>query len=132
MSSYSAEASTKDRDERRLFVPLSSGPYEWFCSGRKTWELRKLRRQFTPKHVRLGRRVELRRGYSSKRDALWGTIVEVVQAEGLDEFFSKVPFRQVIPEVHSLSEAKEVATRILSIKEPRSEALLGFKVSIDK
>ena len=59
----------------RLFVPLAERPYRWFESGLKTWELRTMGRRFNARHIRIGRVVELRRGYSTP-DSLWGTVIE--------------------------------------------------------
>jgi hypothetical protein len=97
----------------RLFVPLASEPFDWFIRGEKKWELRKFGRQYTPKHVRVGRQVELRRGYRNK-DILRGTIVEVIEAHSLEELFARVPFREVIPTASSVSDAVAVAGRILN------------------
>src|SRR5258708_2524794 len=71
----------------RLFVPLADQPFAWFRSGHKKWELRRFGRQYTLKHVRVGRRVELRRGYRGP-DVLWGEILDVVEANGVDDFFN--------------------------------------------
>jgi len=114
-----------DRVEDRLFVPLAEEPFNWFCSGQKKWELRRFGRQYTLKHVRVGRRVELRRGYRGP-DALWGKILDVVQANSMDEFFNRVPFEEVIPVATSREHAIKIATDILGVdlKTP----LLGFAV----
>lgn len=111
----------------RLFVPLASEPFDWFSSGKKRWELRKLGRQYTAKHVRIGRCVELRRGYSSK-DTLWGEIVGVVQADNVEDFFSKVPFYEVIPTATSLVEAIAKARAILNVD--TDTQMLGFAVNV--
>jgi hypothetical protein len=109
----------------RLFVPLAALPFAWFCSGKKKWELRRFGKQYTPKHVRVGRRVELRKGYRGT-DALWGEILDVVEAKGVDEFFNKVHFREVIPVADSREQAIKIATDILKID--RNTRLLGFSV----
>jgi hypothetical protein len=109
----------------RLFVPLASEPFNWFCSGRKKWELRRFGRQYTPKHVRVGRRVELRRGYRGP-DALWGKILDVIEANGVDDFFDKVPFEEVIPVATSREHAIKIATGMLRVN--TNIPLLGFAV----
>lgn len=116
---------SRDRAEDRLFVPLAEEPFNWFCSGEKKWELRRFGRQYTPKHVRKGRRVELRRGYRGP-EALWGEILDVIQANGMDDFFNQVPFEEVIPVATSREQAIKIATDILRVdlKTP----LLGFAV----
>jgi ASC-1-like (ASCH) protein len=108
-----------------LFVPLADQPFAWFRSGRKRWELRRFGRQYTPKHVRVGRRVELRRGYKGP-EVLWGEIVEVIQANGIEDFFSKVYFKEVVPVAESREDAVEIATKILNVE--ADTRLLGFAV----
>lgn len=115
----------------RLFVPLAADPFRWFCSGRKNWELRKLGRQYTPVHVRLGRGVELRRGYSDRDAALWGQIIAVVQANSIQAFFAEVPWSSVLPESVSLDDAIAEACRILNITDASGTPVLGFRVRVD-
>jgi len=111
----------------RLFVPLASGPYEWFGSGAKEWELRKLGRQYTPKHLVVGRRVELRRGYSLG-NSLWGNLAEVRQAGSIREFFESVHYALVIPPAKSLAEALATAEGILGAADV---PVIGFRVDVD-
>src|ERR1700722_9355871 len=68
----------------RLFVPLSTDPFNWFVLGKKKWELRRRGRQYTRHHVRVGPSVEFRRGYRG-RDALWGEIVAGIEADSIEE-----------------------------------------------
>ncbi|WP_033919613.1 hypothetical protein [Sphingomonas sp. 37zxx] len=114
----------------RLFVPLATDPFMWFCSGRKKWELRKKGRQYTTDHVRTGRYVELRRGYTDSESALWGEIVDVLEADSIEAFFSTVAWRSVLPESGSLSEAICEARKILNIPEGETVPVLGFKVAL--
>jgi hypothetical protein len=58
----------------RLFVPLNKHWYDMFKSGAKEWEVRGLCSRFNRQTVRVGRLVELRRGYM-KEGALWGRII---------------------------------------------------------
>ena len=60
----------------RLFVPLNKHWYDLFLEGKKKWEIRGLGNRFNRQTVRVGRDVELRRGYA-KEGAIWGKIVEV-------------------------------------------------------
>ena len=99
----------------RLFVPLATAPFSWFESGLKTWELRRYGRQYTKKHVVLGRRVELRKGYSG--DSLWGEIDAINQAETIEEIFKKVPYSFVVPIARDLSDAVRICTDILGCDE---------------
>jgi len=112
----------------RLFVPLATDPFRWFASGRKRWELRRLGRQYTPKHLRIGRRVELRRGYAVG-ESLWGTIDKVSEASSIREFFDIVPFDHVIPTAASLGEAVATAEGILGVADV---PVIGFLVAVDR
>lgn len=114
----------------RLFVPLATDPFLWFCSGRKKWELRKRGRQYTTDHVRPGRDVELRRGYTDGETALWGEIIDVLEADSIEAFFRTVSWTSVLPESKSLSEAISDARRILNIPDGESVPVLGFKVAL--
>ena len=117
--------------DKRLFVPLASAPFAWFASGRKTWELRKHGRQYTERNLRLGRRVELRRGYNDAAHAIWGTLKEVKRAGGIEAFFQQVPFALVIPEAATEAQAVEQAKRILKIEDGERCELSGFRVEVD-
>jgi hypothetical protein len=113
--------------DTRLFVPLSRAPFEWFKSGEKHWELRRYGRQYTEAHLRVGRRVELRHGYGSRNDALWGTLQESLRANSIEEFFDAVPYDRVIPAAESRSDAVFIARKILgSVVE-----VIGFRVVVD-
>lgn len=114
----------------RLFVPLSSDPFAWFSSGKKTWELRKRGRQYTCSHVRRGRDVELRRGYTDAESALWGEIIDVIEADSIEAFFKCVHWHAVLPESGSLDEAIADACRILNIGKGEDAPVLGFKVEL--
>jgi hypothetical protein len=114
----------------RLFVPLATDPFLWFCSGRKKWELRKRGRQYTTDHVRPGRDVELRRGYTDSENALWGEIIDVFEADSIEAFFRTVSWTLVLPESGSLSEAISDARRILNVPDGESVPVLGFKVAL--
>lgn len=122
---------TERNDEGRLFVPLSSEPYAWFEEGSKKWEVRRYGSRFTERYVVPGRRVELRRGYSSAQNALWGTIREVVWAEGLSDLFAKVPYAQVLPTANNVAEAIDLVSGILTIDPTSLYPLLAFRVELD-
>jgi ASC-1-like (ASCH) protein len=109
----------------RLFVPLATDPFNWFVVGKKKWELRRRGRQYTRHHVRVGRSVEFRRGYRG-REVLWGEIVAVIEADNIEEFFRKVPFREVIPTASSVEEAIAISSGILKVE--ANTPLLGFAI----
>jgi hypothetical protein len=114
----------------RLFVPLSGAPWRWFASGAKLWELRRLGGRWSEKQLRPGRRVELRRGYSTP-DSLWGTVAEVVRADGISAFFDAVPHGLVIcaPGL-GRAEAEAAAAAILGIA-PAGVPVIGFRVELE-
>jgi len=80
--------------------------------------------------VRRGRDVELRRGYSDRTCALWGEIVDVLEADSIEAFFNSVPWGSVLPESRSLEEAIVDARRILNVEPGEQAPVLGFKVEL--
>lgn len=114
----------------RLFVPLSTGPYLWFRSGKKTWELRRNRGAFRFDRVALGRIVELRKGYSDRSTSLWGVVRTTTACANLAEFFDRVDYRQVIPTAASVEDALATAESILSIGSGEEVALVGIEIEI--
>jgi hypothetical protein len=124
----SSRAAVESARPDRVFVPLATEPFRWFASGRKRWELRRLGRQYTPKHLVPGRRVELRRGYSNKNTALWGTLAEIREAKNIARFFDDVDFRHVIPDASDREDAVRTATQILGDDET---PVIGFRVEVD-
>lgn len=114
----------------RLFVPLSSNPYDWFEGGKKEWELRKYGRQYNELHVRVGRLVELSKGYSSK-NRLWGLITDIIRGKNLEEIFAQVHYTKILPEAISKENAIEIATTILRISPEKNQDLIAFKINFD-
>lgn len=114
----------------RLFVPLAKEPYLWFKSGKKRWELRKNQGQFTDKYVWPGRRVELRLGYRNPERALWGTVLNVVPANSIEEFFEKVSYKDVIPNAENATDAITIAQTILRLKPKQPRSILGFEIEL--
>ena len=130
VNAASRESNSDRNGPDRVFVPLSAEPYSWFDSGKKTWELRKAERQFTETHLRPGRDVELRRGYSDAGTALWGRIIDVVRAKSVEEFFRLVPHSVVIPTAASEEEAVETAKKILKLENGSSKDVIGFEIRL--
>jgi hypothetical protein len=115
----------------RAFVPLASSPFSWFEEGLKEWELRKYGRQYTERHIWVGKRVELRHGYRSSR-SLWGTVSDTVSASSVSDFFSRIDYRTVIPVATSLNEACRIAEEILNIPQNTESHLFAFRIELDK
>jgi len=80
----------------RLFVPLNTKHYRAFADGSKTWELRGVNNQFNENTVRVGRTVELRRGYSTD-DSLWGVIRAVETFSSVDALVEGFPYEHILP-----------------------------------
>jgi hypothetical protein len=120
-----------DTATQRLFLPLSTAPFQWFKSGKKRWELRRCRRQFTERQVVPGRRVELRRGYQANGEAIWGVVRRTLAASSLADFFDNVPFELVIPTAATRTEATEIAASILGVTEHQHTSLLGFEIDVE-
>lgn len=116
----------------RLFLPLNAMAYEWFESGRKQWELRRLgsTAQFTPKHVYKKRSVEIRKGYNSK-ESLWGTIEDVYIGNSLQDVFRHVPYNLIIPSANSLNDAIKTSKEILNLK-TNENRFITFKIKIQQ
>ncbi len=86
----------------RLYVPLTAEAYGWYKSGGKRYELRKHGRQFREKYVYTGRLVQLRRGHSG--ESTWGAVGEVIVGT-IEEIFSTIDYRKIIPIANSREEA---------------------------
>ena len=82
------DSDTDDAGVDRLFVPLNTEAWNAFESGEKTAEFRGVNSQFNTETVQEGRKVELRRGYSTE-DSLWGNIGEVETGDDLGYLVSQ-------------------------------------------
>jgi hypothetical protein len=111
----------------RIFVPLNTEAFDWFESGTKRWELRRVRGQYTLKHIRPGRLIEFRKGYR-QGSSLWGTVLRTTLATGVADFFSKVPFSEVIPSAKSQVDAIAKAERILRVPPGALDEVIGIEV----
>ena len=101
--------------DKTMFVPLNSEPWYWFRDGKKTWELRRAKGQFAVDRVKVGRRIELRRGYSTP-DSLFGFVEDVAIGAEIESIFRLVNYRKIIPTARSLDAAIERAKSILGPK----------------
>lgn len=127
-----APINTGARTERtRLFVPLAKDPFDWFQSGKKEWEIRFWGRQYTDRHVYIGRRVELRRGYSDPDASIWGFIADVKVAESLCELFNEVDFARAIPSAKSEFEAITICANILRVDVKHLTKVIAFRIKVD-
>jgi ASC-1-like (ASCH) protein len=116
-----------DFNPDRLFVPLSSEPYNWFKNGRKKWELRTYGQGFTEDHVYYNRHVELRKGYSTDQ-SIWGKIEYVVIQESFKDILDTIPYYEIFPEATSNKEAQEQFKNIIDQRMTESQ-LIAFKVN---
>lgn len=66
----------------RLFLPLNTSWYNLFKSGKKKWEARGISGRFNERSVRIGRMVELRKGYA-KEGAIWGVITDFLITDSI-------------------------------------------------
>jgi hypothetical protein len=114
---------------KRLFVPLATSPFEWFSTGKKGWELRKLKGQYNDKNVFEGKITELRKGYR-KGSSLWGVIKKVVKGTSLSDIFRQIPFQEIMPLANNEEEAKKDAAMILGISIEEDIELMAFKVNL--
>jgi hypothetical protein len=119
-----------DTSTPRLFVPLANEPFRWFADGQKRWELRRYGRQYTERNVWVGRRVELRRGYSTD-ESLRGVIVETMRSASIRELFGRVDYKTILPTAESEAEAIEIANKILGIPVGSQAPVFAFRVEIE-
>jgi hypothetical protein len=116
---------TPATDSERLFVALKTEHYRNFESGAKTWELRGVNEQFNSATVTEGRRVELRRGYSTD-DSLWGTITDVREFESVPAVADGIDHELILPGA-SREAFVESARELLS----GYERFIAFRVDVD-
>lgn len=93
----------------RLFVPLTKESFNDFLRG-KEYEIRAMRRQWTKKNVRTGRRVTLSLGYSG--DRINGIIGKVFTGS-LKSIFRRILLKKAEPRARSRAEAVEMNKKIL-------------------
>ena len=122
---------TLEAPGRRLFVPLAAEAWEWFHSGKKRWELRRHRGQFKESGLRLGRRVELRKGYRDPATALWGTLTAVRLGACVEDLLQSLDFREVIPTADNYADAVKQACNILGIDPRNRTEVIAFRVELD-
>lgn len=96
----------------RLFVPLKTEPFNWFKSGKKKYELRNQVGQYNKNQIITGRKVELRRGYSTN-DKLFGTIGKVIWCENINDVFNQINYSEILPNASNLELAKKEIYKML-------------------
>ena len=111
---------------RRLFVPLSAEPFEWFASRNKQWEVRRNKGAFRADHLIEGRRVELRRGYTGA--SLWGTLTDAILASNAADLFMEISYKVTVPTAPSQSDAIAFVEKLLGT----GAKLVAFRVDLDE
>ncbi|MEU0999620.1 ASCH domain-containing protein [Streptomyces tibetensis] len=119
------------RSERRLFVPLAKGPYEWFLSGTKKWEVRRQRGVFHAGNITTGRRVELRLGYRPTKPSLWGTIAQTATESNVTQLLRDIPYTDVVPEAENFDNALHQIGEILGVHPTDEVGLIAFRIDLD-
>ena len=109
----------------RLFVPLNKHWYDLFLEGKKKWEIRGLSNRFNRQTVRVGRDVELRRGYA-KEGAIWGKIVEVHTVSTV-----YIPIINVMDELFPIPANSPLWNEIREYNTKYSEFIV-FKIELNK
>jgi len=117
----------------RLFVPLSTKPFEDFRCRVKQYEIRAYGGQFTEKHVSSGRPVELRKGYSVRKNvpsAEWrlrGILGKVIVGS-LEDIFNQVgDYKTIEPRSGSVEDAIKENRELLGEK----PTYIGFQVFLE-
>lgn len=116
---------TTANDARRLFVPLSGEPFQWFSSGKKEWEVRRNKGAFRADRLTRGRRVELRMGYTG--ESLWGTLAETVIATNTAQLFDRISYKAAVPTATSPLAASTFVENLLS----KDSELVAFRIELD-
>jgi hypothetical protein len=116
----------KIKENSRLFLPLNQIWYELFANGQKEWEIRGISDNFNQKTVKLGRTVEIRKGYQS--NPLWGIIKDKLVVDSMEEI-PKTIYDKIVPP--SVQENPEVVDFIKNYKGKYKEFIL-FKIQIEK
>lgn len=111
-----------------LFLPVSTQPYRAWESGNKQVELRNNGGAYTFKHVRVGRRVLIRRGYSSP-DELWGTIISRAVYHDWDMLFFNNRWDTIAPWAKDRAEASWVLKEYVSIS--KFDGVIAFGIELD-
>ncbi len=106
---------------KRFFLPLCTAPYEDFKYRGKSWEVRALALQYTPKNLVEGREIELRKGYSG--ESLWGIIGEH-RTGSLEDIFAGIPLKDIEPQAASIDEAIAENRALLG----EQEAYIAFEI----
>ena len=106
---------------KRFFLPLCTAPYEDFKYRGKSWEVRTLGRQYTPKHLIEGRKIELRKGYSG--ESLWGTIGGH-RIGSLEDIFADISLEVLEPQAASVDGAIAENTELLG----EQETYIAFEI----
>jgi len=109
----------------RLFVPLNKHWYDLFANGKKKWEIRGVGPLFNPGTVRVGRDVELRRGYA-KEGAIWGKIVEVHIVPTV-----YIPIINVLEELFPIPKSSPLWDEIQEYNAKYSKFIV-FKIEVNK
>lgn len=120
------ENENKIKENSRLFLPLNQTWYELFANGQKEWEIRGISDNFNQKTVKLGRTVEIRKGYQS--DPLWGIIKEKLVVDSIEKIPKTIYDKTVPP---SVQEKPEVIDFIMKYNDKYKKFIL-FKIQIEK
>jgi len=110
------------KEQNRLFVPMGKEAFLDFRDNGKEVELRKYGRNFTERTVFLGRRVELRLGYSGS-ESMWGTIGQVVVGS-FSEVFSSFELLRVEPRFATIEDAIADNLKLLGV----TNKVIAFEV----
>lgn len=116
----------KIRENSRLFLPLNQMWYELFANGQKEWEIRGINDNFNQKTVKLGRTVEIRKGYQS--NPLWGIIKDKIVVDSMEKIPKTIYDKTVPP---SVQEKPEIIDFIMKYKDKYKEFIL-FKIEIER
>lgn len=110
----------------RLFVPLNTKWYELFKLGKKTVEIRGESNRFNWNTVKVGRKVELRRGYA-KKGALWGTITNI----WIDRHIYDLP-KEVLKKALPIPQSDKKVWKEIDEYNTKYGKFIAFEVKLDE
>ncbi|KKG82393.1 hypothetical protein DU57_12325 [Methanosarcina mazei] len=114
----------KIHKENRLFLPLNQTWYNLLLEGQKEWEIRGVSDTFNQKTVKIGRSIEIRKGYQN--DSIWGIIKDKFTVNSIQEIPKPIYDKTIPP---SVQEDPEV-TKFINEYFKKYDKFILFRIEI--
>lgn len=92
-----------DNSKKRLFLPLTTEAYNWYCEG-KSVEIRKFQRRFKNILSQNYEIAELRKGYNGP--SIWAEIKSIKKYNNVTDLLIDVNYKELIPSATTNIEAQ--------------------------